>query len=64
MRMQLTVFLYEMWKEEFGKETPLTVSWGKVHNSLEMILDFSESGKVIVSHMSDYICKEYAAQCP
>jgi hypothetical protein len=38
----------------FGNESPLTVRRGKVHDYVGMSLDFSETGKVIVS-MQDYI---------
>ena len=41
---------------EFGKETPLTVHRGKVHDYLGMTIDFSDSGKVIFS-MVDYVEK-------
>ena len=43
-------------ESEFGKETPLTVHRGKVHNYLGMTIDFSDTGKVIFS-MDDYINK-------
>jgi hypothetical protein len=39
---------------EFGKETPLNKSRGKVHDYLGMTLDFSKSGEVTVT-MIDYI---------
>ena len=39
---------------EFGKETPLTVHRGKIHDYLGMIIDFSDPGKVIFS-MHEYI---------
>jgi len=38
----------------FGKETPITVSKGKVHEYLGMTIDYSENGKVIF-RMDDYI---------
>ena len=41
-------------ESEFGKETPLTVHRGKVHDYLGMIIDFSDPGKVIFS-MHEYI---------
>lgn len=41
-------------EEEFGKETPLNKSRGKVHDYLGMILDFTNPGEVSVS-MVDYI---------
>jgi hypothetical protein len=40
--------------EKYGKETPVTVHRGKVHDYLGMTLDFSEDGKVIFT-MIDYI---------
>jgi Reverse transcriptase (RNA-dependent DNA polymerase) len=39
---------------EFGKEAPLTVNRGKIHDYLGMTLDFSEEGKLKVL-MVDYI---------
>jgi hypothetical protein len=39
---------------EFGKETPLSKSWGKVHNYLGMTLDFATPGQVMIT-MIDYI---------
>jgi Reverse transcriptase (RNA-dependent DNA polymerase) len=38
----------------YGKEAPLTVNKGKVHEYLGMTLDFSNQGKVVVS-MKDYV---------
>jgi hypothetical protein len=38
---------------EFGKETPLSKLWGKVHDYLGMTLDFSAPGQVMVT-MIDY----------
>jgi hypothetical protein len=46
-------FIAQM-NEEFGKETPLNESRGKVHDYLGMILDFSNPGTVIVS-MINYV---------
>jgi hypothetical protein len=39
---------------EFGKETPLSKSQGKVHDYLRMMLDFSVPGQVTIT-MIDYI---------
>ena len=39
---------------EFGKEAPLTVTRGKVHDYLGMTIDYSKKGKVILT-MKDYI---------
>ena len=39
---------------EFGKETPLTKSRGKIHDYLGMTMDFSKPGEVTVT-MIDYI---------
>ena len=44
----------ELLKSEFGKEAPLTVSRGKVHEYLGMTIDFSVQGKVKFT-MIDYI---------
>ena len=41
-------------EKEFGKEAPLTVTQGKVHEYLGMKIDFLQDGKVIFS-MEDYI---------
>ena len=49
-----------MLEEEFGKEAPLTIHRGKVHDYLGMTLDFSIDGKVRVS-MEDYIRTMLAA---
>ena len=43
-------------ESEFGKETPLTITRGKIHEYLGMTIDFSEPGKVIFS-MLEYIQK-------
>ena len=40
--------------QEFGKETPITVKRGKVHDYLGMTLDYSKEGKVMVK-MLDYV---------
>ena len=40
--------------EEFGKEAPLTITRGKKHDYLGMVLDYSVPGKVKII-MSDYI---------
>jgi len=41
-------------EKEFGKEAPLTMNHGKVHQYLGMTIDFSTPGKVIFS-MFDYV---------
>ena len=41
-------------ESEFGKEAPLTITRGKIHEYLGMKIDFSEPGKVVFS-MLDYI---------
>ena len=46
-------FIADM-ENEFGKETPLNKSCGKVHDYLGMTLDFSKPGEVTVT-MIDYI---------
>jgi hypothetical protein len=40
--------------ERYGKEAPLTVTRGRVHDYLGMTLDFSREGKVMV-RMEDYV---------
>ena len=47
-------WIIETLNEEYGNETPLTISRGKVHSYLGMQLDFCKPGKLIVD-MSDYI---------
>jgi hypothetical protein len=32
--------------DEFGKEAPITVTQGKIHDYLGMTLDYTEKGKV------------------
>jgi hypothetical protein len=41
---------------EFGKEAPITITRGKVHDYLGMTLDYSEKGKVKIK-MLDYVDK-------
>jgi hypothetical protein len=52
----------DMLEDEFGKEAPMNISRGKVHDYLGMILDFSKSGEVTVD-MIDYI-KSILAEMP
>jgi hypothetical protein len=40
--------------DEYGKEAPLTVTRGKVHDYLGLTLDFTEDGKVAI-RMEDYV---------
>ena len=49
----------EMINKEFGKEAPLTVNRGKIHDYLGMTLDFTEDGKVKIK-MLDYVEKMLA----
>ena len=46
-------FVQQM-EETFGKDTPLTVSHGQVHNYLGMTLDFHNKGEVHIK-MEHYI---------
>ena len=46
--------IIRMLEEEFGKEAPLTIRRGKVHDYLGMTLDFSLDNKVQIQ-MEDYI---------
>jgi hypothetical protein len=48
--------------KRYGKEAPLVVTWGKVHDYLGMTLDFSEDGKIKIT-MIDYI-KNMLAELP
>ena len=41
-------------EQEFGKEAPLTILRGKIHDYLGMVLDFTNPGKVAI-RMEDYI---------
>ena len=43
-----------MMQNEFGKDTPLSISHGPVEDYLGMTLDFSEKGRVVVK-MHDYV---------
>ncbi|KAL7559815.1 hypothetical protein ACA910_003979 [Epithemia clementina (nom. ined.)] len=43
-----------MLEQEFGKEAPLTIRRGSVHDYLGMVLDYSDTGKVKIQ-MFDYI---------
>ena len=54
--------IIRMLEEEFGKETPLTIRRGKIHDYLGMNLDFSLDNKVQIS-MEDYI-KNMLAELP
>jgi hypothetical protein len=40
--------------ERYGKETPLTVTRGDLHEYLGMTIDYSTQGKVVI-HMEDYV---------
>jgi hypothetical protein len=46
-------FIADM-EDEFGKESPINISRGKIHDYLGMTLDFSKPGEVTVT-MVDYI---------
>ena len=46
--------IIKMLEQEFGKEAPLTIHRGKIHDYLGMTLDFSIAGKVQIS-MEEYI---------
>jgi Reverse transcriptase (RNA-dependent DNA polymerase)/Zinc knuckle len=52
----------EQLSDEFGKEAPLTVNRGKVHDYLGMTLDFSVTGKVKIG-MVQYV-KNMLAELP
>jgi hypothetical protein len=51
--------IIEMIDNEFGKEAPLTITRGRIHDYLGMTLDFSEQGKVKIK-MLDYVEKMLA----
>ena len=46
--------IINMLEQEFGKEAPLTICCGKIHDCLGMTLDFSIGGKVQIC-MEEYI---------
>ena len=46
--------IIKMLEQEFGKEAPLTIRRGKLHDYLGMTLDFSRPGKVQIN-MEEYI---------
>jgi hypothetical protein len=48
---------------EFGKEAPITVTRGRVHDYLGMTLDYTEKGKVKIK-MVDYVAKLLAELPP
>ena len=48
-----------MINDEFGKEAPITVTRGKIHEYLGMTLDYSEKGKVKIK-MLKYLEKMFA----
>ena len=45
--------------DEFGKEAPITITRGKIHDYLGMTLDYTEPGKVMIK-MLDYVEKMLA----
>ena len=51
---QVVTDIIKQLEQEFGKEAPLTIRRGKVHDYLGMILDFSLPGKVQIK-MEEYI---------
>ena len=51
--------IINMLEAEFGKEAPLTIRQGKIHDYLGMTLDFSFDGKVQIN-MEEYIRKMLA----
>jgi hypothetical protein len=46
--------IIDLLSSEFGKEAPLTINWGKIHDYLGMTIEYSEDGKVKII-MDDYI---------
>ena len=54
--------VFTLMEHEFGRETPLTITRGNVHEYLGMTIDFSQPGKVQFS-MNDYI-KDLVDECP
>ena len=59
---QLVDSIIQALNGEYGKEAPLTVTRGKVHNYLGMIIDYSVDGKVII-RMDKYV-EEVIAETP
>jgi len=54
--------MLQEFEKEYGKEAPLTVSDGKRHNHLGMVLDYSTKGAVQIT-MYDYM-KNMLAELP
>ena len=46
--------LLEQMSKRFGKETPLLITWGKIHDYLGMTIDYTVKGKVKF-YMYDYV---------
>ena len=57
---QVVTDIINQLEQEFGKEAPLTIRRGKIHDYLGMMLDFSLPGKVQIK-MEDYISNMLAA---
>jgi hypothetical protein len=51
--------IFKRINDEFGKEAPITITRGKVHDYLGMTLDYSERGRVKIK-MLDYVDKMLA----
>jgi hypothetical protein len=51
--------IIDLLETEFGKEAPLTITRGRVHDYLGMTLDYTEKGKVKIK-MIDYVTKMLA----
>jgi hypothetical protein len=51
--------IIELIDAEFGKEAPLTITRGRIHDYLGMTLDYTEKGKVKIK-MLDYVDKMLA----
>ena len=59
---QVVTDIINQLEQEFGKEAPLTIRRGKIHDYLGMMLDFSLPGKVQI-RMEEYI-KNMLAELP
>jgi hypothetical protein len=56
MSPNVVTSVIEQLDEAFGKEAPLTITRGKIHEYLGMTLDYSEAGKVKI-YMVEYIMR-------
>ncbi len=51
---KVTESILDLLNDRYGKETPLTVTRGDIHEYLGMTIDYSTDGKVVI-RMEDYV---------